>query len=255
MAFTSYVPDTISQPISVLNGMFGQTWTDGSGTISFMSGLEAYSFSGGSANISASFGLYSYSEFYGSGGTIANAFGASCELLLTGATTITNLFGNRILFTKTAGTVGTAIGLDISNVNFATNNFAIRTNAGNIVFNESGDASTNFRVEGDTNTHLLFTQASNERVGINNSSPAAKLDISQSSTSAAIPVLTVSQADVSEEFIRFVGSSANGVLTQSIVENADVGTSTLQGWLKVFVQDDGNQLTDQAYYIPVYTLA
>lgn len=92
-------------------------------------------------------------------------------------------------------------------------------------------------------------------VGINVASALAKLDIDQSSTTAAIPVLKLDQADISEEFIRFVGTSADGVLTQSIVEEGDQASQTIAGWLKVYVQDDGNQLTDQAYFIPVYTLS
>lgn len=92
-------------------------------------------------------------------------------------------------------------------------------------------------------------------VGINVATPLAKLHIDQSSTTAAKPVLTLDQADVSEEFIRFIGTSANGVLTQSIVDDADITTRTVVGWVKVYVQDDGDQLTDQVYYMPVYTLA
>jgi len=82
-----------------------------------------------------------------------------------------------------------------------------------------------------------------------------RVDIYQRGTTDALPVLVLSQADVSEEFIRFIGTSANAVLTQSIVEAADVATATLAGYVKVFIVDDGNQLTDQAYYLAAYTLA
>lgn len=47
------------------------------------------------------------------------------------------------------------------------------------VINEGGN-DYDFRAEGDTNTHLLFTDASADRVGINTSSPAAKLDVNGS---------------------------------------------------------------------------
>lgn len=117
------------------------------------------------------------------------------------------------------------------------------------------------RFVGVTNTAIfadnaeVIRVANTGRVGIKKTSPDAMLDVDQGSSTAAIPVLKLDQADVSEEFIRFVGTSANGVLTQSIVEAADVVTPTIAGYMKVFVQDDGNQLTDQAYYMPVYTLA
>jgi hypothetical protein len=96
---------------------------------------------------------------------------------------------------------------------------------------------------------------SNQNVGIGTSSPSAQCHIDQSSTTGAEPVLYLDQADVSEEFIRFVGTAAAATLTQSIVAEADVTTATRAGFVKVYVQDDGNQITDQAYYMPVYTLA
>ena len=43
-------------------------------------------------------------------------------------------------------------------------------------FNEDG-ADADFRVESDTNTHALFVDAGNSRVGINNSSPTEALDV------------------------------------------------------------------------------
>lgn len=46
-----------------------------------------------------------------------------------------------------------------------------------LVFNENG-ADIDLRMEGDTNTHLFFLDASTDRLGINQSAPATKLDIS-----------------------------------------------------------------------------
>ncbi|MBU2946845.1 hypothetical protein, partial [Zobellia uliginosa] len=45
-----------------------------------------------------------------------------------------------------------------------------------VTINETG-ANYDFRVEGDTNTHLLFTDASADEVGIGTNSPDAKLDV------------------------------------------------------------------------------
>jgi hypothetical protein len=47
---------------------------------------------------------------------------------------------------------------------------------GTFVFNESG-ADKDFRIEGDTDANLFFTDASTDRVGIGTSSPSAKLDV------------------------------------------------------------------------------
>ena len=58
--------------------------------------------------------------------------------------------------------------LDVAgNVNF---------NGGTFVFNEAG-ADKDFRIEGNTATHLIFTDAGNDRVGINNASPSVELDV------------------------------------------------------------------------------
>jgi len=49
-------------------------------------------------------------------------------------------------------------------------------NGGAFVFNEAG-ADKDFRIEGNTSTHLMFTDAGNDRVGINNASPSTTLDV------------------------------------------------------------------------------
>lgn len=82
-----------------------------------------------------------------------------------------------------------------------------------------------------------------------------RLSVFQGNSVGALPVVHVHQVDVSEEFIRFQGSAAAATLTQSIVAVADVTTATLIGYLKVHVVDDGNQITDQGYYQPIYTLS
>jgi hypothetical protein len=48
--------------------------------------------------------------------------------------------------------------------------------SGETSFNDTG-ADVDFRVESDTNTHALFVDAGNSRVGINQSSPLAPLDV------------------------------------------------------------------------------
>ena len=69
-------------------------------------------------------------------------------------------FGENVQFNGTASFTGGSIGLD----------------GGDIVVNESGNAN-DFRVEGDTQTHLLFTDGSADRVGINNATPSVQLDV------------------------------------------------------------------------------
>jgi hypothetical protein len=52
---------------------------------------------------------------------------------------------------------------------------------GTFVFNESG-ADKDFRIEGDTDANLFFTDASTDRVGIGTSSPGAQLQLNKSGT-------------------------------------------------------------------------
>jgi hypothetical protein len=105
----------------------------------------------------------------------------------------------------------------------------------------------------DGTSQLVVTAAG--FFGFNEQSPTCPVHAKQASTTAAIPVQTLEQADVDEPFLKVIGTAAAADLTRSIVDNGDVTTPTLAGWVKIEVQDDGNQITDQDYFIPVYTLA
>jgi hypothetical protein len=61
--------------------------------------------------------------------------------------------------------VTSAYGLRIASQSGATNNYSILTNAGNIVFNEGGDASTDFRVESDTEENMIFLDSNADTDG------------------------------------------------------------------------------------------
>lgn len=120
-----------------------------------------------------------------------------------------------------------------------------------------------FQYHHNDNSFRFFVNAGTEGFRINSSgdistgnvAPLAQLHVDQASTTAAEPVLLLDQADVSEEFVEFIGTAAAATLTQSIVAEADVTTATRQGFVKVFVTDIGNQITDQAYFMPLFTLA
>lgn len=122
----------------------------------------------------------------------------------------------------------------------------------------SGGAASNFKIfSGDgVGGSSEFVIRWDGLVGIGQSAPGGSLlDIYQSSTTRAIACINMRQNDISEPFFKLQGFSANGILTQSLVEAQDVGTPTIEGYARVYVTDDGDQLTDQAYYIPLYTLA
>ena len=52
----------------------------------------------------------------------------------------------------------------------------VNFNGGEFIFNQAG-ADKDFRIEGNTATHLFFSDAGNDRIGINNASPSTTLDI------------------------------------------------------------------------------
>lgn len=122
---------------------------------------------------------------------------------------------------------------------------------------------------GDTDTYLRFTDdrirlatggtvqvdLANDKMGVNESSPTGKVHINQDSTTAAIPVLHLEQDDESEEFIRYTGKAGAGGMGRSIVSETDVAVATRLVWVKAYVVDEGNQVTDREYYVPLYVLA
>jgi hypothetical protein len=222
------------------HGLFGNAYSGATQNItSYVYGVGANVYLNHTSTIDNA-GGFRFIVYNANTGTVGAVYNLKVESTVnSGGGTINNLYGLYI-YDMTVGTFG---------------NFAIVTNAGNVVFNEGANVNSDLRHEGNTNTHLLFSDAGLDRVGINRSVPAGKLDVYQSASAGAIPVLKLEQLDVSEEFIRLVGSAAAGVLTQSIVAEADVTTATRVGWAKVYVQDDGNQIPDSSYYVPLYTLA
>jgi len=64
---------------------------------------------------------------------------------------------------------------------------AITAASGDVIFNESGDSGSDFRVEGDTISNLLFVDASSDNIGIGTSTPGAsklvEINVSNTDTS------------------------------------------------------------------------
>lgn len=89
-------------------------------------------------------------------------------------------------------------------------------------------------------------------VGVNEISPVAKLDVNQSGASAAIPVVKLYQQDVSEPFIWFKGTAAAGPQNRSIIEY-ELPWDPIT-WLKVYVEDLGNQVPDEQLFLLAYRI-
>lgn len=131
----------------------------------------------GSGTIAVAFGGYANVVNAGSG-IITTQIGYRAQLRNTGSGSVSSAFCfNAVDAIVSAGSITTQVGLNVADLTSATNNYAIRTNAGHVVFNEGGDANTDFRVEGDNLASLLHVDASADSVGINTATPAALLDI------------------------------------------------------------------------------
>ena len=73
----------------------------------------------------------------------------------------------------------------------------------NLVINEIG-AVFNVRIEGDTDANLFYTDATNSRVGVGTISPATKLDVNGSITSADLTASTAIGADANKKLVSLV---------------------------------------------------
>jgi hypothetical protein len=119
---------------------------------------------------------------------------------------------------------GTIDGTVIGGASAAAGAFTTLNTSGAVVFNDAG-ADVDFRVEGDTNTHLLFVDAGNDRVGIGTSSPVAKLDIEVSAPAAVY------------NGICFVTSSAGGPNNGLLLGLRYSGSSTIRSSIGLVFQD------------------
>ena len=135
-----------------------------SGTVGVMQGANFNAINRGAGAINESFGQTMATAVHGTGNiNVAHGilvspptFTSSGVITTMKAIEIRNQ-GNAVITTATA--------LNILDQSGATTNFAIRTNAGNIVFNEGGDASTDFRVE-SSNYDALFIDGGNDSIDI-----------------------------------------------------------------------------------------
>jgi hypothetical protein len=122
--------------------------------------------------------------------------------------------------------------------------FACINNSGDVTFG-SNSSIRDFIITTDS-TEAIFLAAATQRVRMGGSgAPNGRLEVSQNSTTAAIPTLELEQADLSEEFINFVTTIGVGNPTEA------VGAKVLTTTHFIRIQIDGVGYR----YIPVGTIA
>ena len=148
----------------------------------------------------SSYGLYN--SIYGDGGKIGvyNVFSGTYSptrygIYTTSTGNNTSTYGEYI---QLSGTGSTNYGIYVDSFSASTN-YGIVVNRGDVVFNESGE-NYDFRVEGDTDQNLLFTDASTDRIGVGTTSPQYKLQV---------------LGTVSTTGFRMTNGSSNGYILQS----------------------------------------
>lgn len=111
-----------------------------------------------------------------------------------------------------------------------SSNTALQFPATEVVVNETGSATMDFRAEGDTNANLFFIDASTDRVGIGTATPAEFLEILRASDSALRVQATNTNGGTAAraEFaaVNDVGGFAQQILTSSTF----VGGGVLAGF-------------------------
>jgi len=115
--------------------------------------------------------------------------------------------------------------------------------------NITGGTSSNYAIY--TEDGLVYFE---DQVSIGTTSTDAQLHVDQPSTTRAMAVALFDQGDVDEPFLKFIGTAAGADLTRSIVAVGDVTTATVVGYVKIEVEDIGNQVADGDYYVEVLSL-
>ena len=111
---------------------------------------------------------------------------ASTASLILGATSTTTVNSAKIIADHSIGSTGdhrqmlTFHPVAGNSINYE----AFRIRDTEIVANETGSAAQDFRVESNSNTHMLFVDAGNNFVGINKSAPEVELHVKSTSAGA-----------------------------------------------------------------------
>ena len=116
----------------------------------------------------------------------------------------------------------------------------------------AGDVSL-FKVDGAT-VSLLWDESDGRWEFNTPVTIAGTLHVDQNSPTAAKPVIILDQADVDEDYFKFIGTSDTNV-DRALVDAANFTTpGAIVGWLKINVQDDQGTapIVDGDYYLPFY---
>lgn len=112
-------------------------------------------------------------------GTVGTAYATDLVMASVDTGALTTSYGVKITQgVKGAGTLTSQYALYIGDVDAAaTNNYAIVTNAGLVVFNEGGHAGADFRIESDTDANNFVSDASDNAILIGTATPVSGIKL------------------------------------------------------------------------------
>lgn len=106
-----------------------------------------------------------------------------------------------------------------------------------------------------TGAALTITSSSGGEVVVG-SSVGVAASINQAASDGAVEVLTLTQADIDQNMIKYIGASSTATANQSLVNAGHFTTpGAITGWVQITIQDDSGStgaLPDTHYWMPLY---
>lgn len=133
---------------------------------------------------------------------------------------------------------------------------------GTVVFNETGLATSDFRVEGDTDPNLIFVDASTDFVGIGTSTPTRILEVFRDENAGTIVGVTNPNAVGTSVRAGYVASATGGGSPRSvqmeIFSSLNTASPTFTGMGGMYMGSAGSlfmMVQNPTFHIQFYTMA